>query len=89
MIRCLLRRKGCLDLALRKQEDMEAMFAYLDKQLHGTEQGVLAKAEAHAAIENFFQVGLPGGKTLDRFDELVQVQPCGLPTRCCMSFTTI
>lgn len=24
------------------------------------------------------QVGLPGGKTLDRFDELVQV--CGLPS---------
>ena len=49
------------------------MFAYVDKQLHGTEQGALLKAEAHAAIENYFQVGLPGGKTLDRFDELVQV----------------
>lgn len=33
------------------------MFAYVDKQLHGTEQGVLLKAEAHAAIENYFQVG--------------------------------
>ena len=55
------------------QTDLEGLFAQMDKALHGAETGVVTKEEMRAALEEQFQVGKPGGKTLDRFDEIMQV----------------
>lgn len=58
-----------------KQEDLEDLLAAVDKSVHGAETGVLTKAEVRSALDSFFAVGQPGGKTLNRFDELMQVNP--------------
>lgn len=62
------------------QEDLENNLAAMDKSLHGSETGVLTKAEVRSVLDAFFAVGQPGGKTLNRFDELMQVlhtcNPC-------------
>lgn len=55
------------------QEDLLNNLAAMDKSLHGSETGVLTKAEVRSALDAFFAVGQPGGKTLNRFDELMQV----------------
>lgn len=55
------------------QEELEALFSSLDKTLHGSETGQLTKDELRQSLESFFAVGQPGGKTLNRFDELMQV----------------
>lgn len=52
------------------------MFTQMDKALHGAETGTLTKPELRTALDSFFQVGQPGGKTLNRFDELMQVGCC-------------
>lgn len=41
--------------------------------MHGAESGSLTKAEVRSALESFFAVGQQGGKTVSRFDELMQV----------------
>ena len=50
------------------------MFSGLDKNLHGSETGIITKDELRQALESFFAVGQPGGKTLNRFDELMQAR---------------
>ena len=55
------------------QEDMESMLASMDKSLHGAETGELSKLEVREALDAFFMVSQPGGKTLNRFDEIMQV----------------
>ena len=55
------------------QEDLENLLSTLDKSVHGAETGSLTKAEVHSALESFFAVGQQGGKTANRFDELMQV----------------
>ena len=49
------------------------MLSSVDKLLHGAETGELSKGEAREALDAFFLVGQPGGKTLNRFDEIIQV----------------
>ena len=49
------------------------MLLSVDKLLHGTETGELSKGEVREALDAFFLVGQPGGKTLNRFDEIMQV----------------
>ena len=49
------------------------MLASVDKSLHGAETGELSKLEVREALDAFFMVGQPGGKTLNRFDEIMQV----------------
>ena len=48
------------------------MLASVDKSLHGAETGELSKLEVREALDAFFMVGQPGGKTLNRFDEIMQ-----------------
>ena len=63
------------------QTELEGLFAQLDRGLHGAETGVVSKEELRAALEDHFQVGRPGGKTLDRFDEIMQVPCCCTPRK--------
>ena len=49
------------------------MLSSVDKLLHGTETGELSKGEVREALDAFLLVGQPGGKTLNRFDEVMQV----------------
>jgi hypothetical protein len=49
------------------------MLSSVDKLLHGTETGELSKGEVREALDAFFLVGQPSGKTLNRFDEIMQV----------------
>ena len=51
------------------------MLSSVDKLLHGAETGELSKGEVREALDAFFLVGQPGGKTLNRFDEIMQVLP--------------
>ena len=57
------------------QEDIQAMLSSIDKSLHGAETGELSKVELREALEAFFLVGQPGGKTLNRMEEIVQARP--------------
>ncbi|EIE22924.1 hypothetical protein COCSUDRAFT_64043 [Coccomyxa subellipsoidea C-169] len=57
---------------IQLQEDLENLLSTLDKSMHGAETGSLTKAEVCSALEAFFAVGQPGGKTVNRFDELMQ-----------------
>lgn len=57
------------------QEDIQAMLASIDKSLHGAETGELSKVELREALEAFFLVGQPGGKTLNRMEEIMQASP--------------
>jgi hypothetical protein len=59
------------------QEELESMLFALDKSLHGSETGSLTKSEVCQALESYFAVGQPGGKSLDHFDELMQVSDLG------------
>jgi hypothetical protein len=54
------------------------MLSSVDKLLHGTETGELSKGEVREALDALFLVGQPGGKTLNRFDEVMQV-PSWIP----------
>ena len=54
------------------QEDIESMLSTVDKSLHGSETGELTKEQLREALDAFFLVGHPGGKTLNRFDEIMQ-----------------
>ncbi|KAK9848176.1 hypothetical protein WJX84_010121 [Apatococcus fuscideae] len=54
------------------QDELEELFVALDKAHFGQETGFLNKSELRIALETYFRVGLPGGKTLDHFDELMQ-----------------
>ena len=51
------------------------MLSSIDKSLHGAETGELSKAELSEALEAFFLVGQPGGKTLHRMEEIMQARP--------------
>jgi hypothetical protein len=55
------------------QEDLESLLSTVDKSVHGAESGSLTKTEVRSALESFFAVGQQGGKTVSRFDELMQV----------------
>ena len=57
------------------QEDIQAMLSSIDKSLHGAETGELSKVELREALEAFFLVGQPGGKTLNRMEEIMQASP--------------
>ena len=56
------------------QEDIEGMLSAVDKALHGAETGELEKAVVKEALDAFFLVGQPRGKTLNRFNEVMQVE---------------
>ena len=57
------------------------MLSSIDKSLHGAETGDLSKAELREALEAFFLVGQPGGKTLNRMEEIMQASPSSLASR--------
>lgn len=50
------------------------MLAACDKSLHGAETGSLRKEDVADTLEAFFRVGQRGGKTPNRFDELMQAR---------------
>ena len=50
------------------------MLAACDRSLHGAETGALRKEDMTDTLEAFFRVGQRGGKTPDRFDELMQAR---------------
>ena len=54
------------------QEDIQTILSTIDKSLHGSESGKLTKEQLREALDAFFLVGQPGGKTLNRFDEIMQ-----------------
>ena len=56
----------------RLQEELEELFAALDKA-SGTPTGRLDKGELRTALAAYWRVGQEGGKTPQRFDELIQV----------------
>lgn len=56
----------------RLQEELEALFIQLDKA-KGRATSSLGKSELGDALRVFFRVGQPGGKTEERYDELMQV----------------
>ena len=58
----------------RVQEEVADMLAACDKSLHGAETGTLRKEDVADTLEAFFRVGQRGGKTPDRFDELMQAR---------------
>ena len=58
-------------LTLVMQEELEALFAQLDKA-KGRATGSLGKGELGDALSAFFRVGQPGGKSEERYDELLQ-----------------
>ncbi len=49
------------------------MLSSVDKMLHGAETGKLSKAEVREALDAFFLVGQPNGKTVNRLDGIMQV----------------
>ena len=51
------------------------MLSSIDKSMHGAETGELSKVELREALEAFFLVGQPGGKTLNRMEEIMQARP--------------
>ena len=53
---------------------MEALFSQLDRA-KGRATGTLTKTELGDALNAFFRIGQPGGKTTERHDELLQVKP--------------
>ena len=55
----------------RLQSDLEDLFAALDKA-KGQITGSIPKEDLRTALWSFFRVGQPGGKTLARFDEVMQ-----------------
>lgn len=55
----------------RLQTDLEELFAALDKS-KGQATGSMPKEDLRTALSSFFRVGQPGGKTLARFDEVMQ-----------------
>jgi len=61
------------------QEDIESMLSTVDKSLHGSETGELTKEQLREALDAFFLVGQPGGKNLNRFDEIIQAGSGTLP----------
>ncbi|KAK9824582.1 hypothetical protein WJX72_011489 [[Myrmecia] bisecta] len=54
------------------QDELQELFLNLDKSDGGQGSGSVSKATLRLALEAFFRVGLPGGKTKDHFDELMQ-----------------
>lgn len=54
------------------QDELEELFVALDKAHFGQETGSLNKSDLRIALETYFRVGMPGGKSLDHFDELMQ-----------------
>ena len=54
------------------QEELEVLFIQLDKAT-GKATGALSKGDLGEALQAFFRVGQPGGKTAERHDELMQV----------------
>ena len=54
------------------QEELEALFIQLDKA-KGRATTSLGKSELGDALRVFFRVGQPGGKSEERYDELMQV----------------
>ena len=59
------------------QEELEALFIQLDKA-KGRATTTLGKSELGDALRVFFRVGQPGGKTEERYDELMQVDSLNL-----------
>ena len=67
MAQAQLLRGGC---ALA-QDELEAVFRAADKAANRRELGVLKKEDCMIALKNYFCVGQPGGKSLERFDTLM------------------
>lgn len=67
----------CVCVCVCWQEELEALFIQLDKA-KGRATTSLGKSELGDALRVFFRVGQPGGKTEERYDELMQV-PSLLP----------
>ncbi len=61
------------------QFDLEELFALMDKA-KGQASGIIPKEDLRTALGTFFRVGLPGGKTLARFDEVMQALDADQPT---------
>jgi hypothetical protein len=53
------------------QFDLEELFALMDKA-KGQATGIIPKEDLKIGLASFFRVGLPGGKGLPRFDEVMQ-----------------
>lgn len=53
------------------QENLTELFDLLDKA-QGSPTGTLLKSDLRVALASFFKVGQPDGKTIERFDELMQ-----------------
>ncbi|KAK9789016.1 hypothetical protein WJX73_007749 [Symbiochloris irregularis] len=54
------------------QDELEAVFRAADKAANrNRETGVLKKEDVMIALKNYFCMGQPGGKSLDRFDTLM------------------
>ncbi|KAL4444954.1 hypothetical protein ABPG77_004004 [Micractinium sp. CCAP 211/92] len=56
---------------VRLQAEVEELFAAIDKA-KGQATGFFSKEDLRTAFLAYFKVGQPGGKTLKRFDELMQ-----------------
>ena len=56
------------------------MLSTVDKSLHGSETGELTKEQLREALDAFFLVGQPGGKILNRFDEIMQAGSNTVPS---------
>ncbi|KAL4448019.1 hypothetical protein ABPG75_005238 [Micractinium tetrahymenae] len=56
---------------IRLQAEVEDLFAAIDKA-KGQATGFFSKEDLRTAFLAYFKVGQPGGKTLKRFDELMQ-----------------
>lgn len=62
------------------QNDLETVFLSADKSANkGKESGSLKKADATVLLKAYFAVGEPGGKTLERFDTLMQAMETDQP----------
>ncbi|KFM26535.1 Translin-associated factor X-interacting protein 1 [Auxenochlorella protothecoides] len=56
---------------LQLQDSLKELLESLDRA-QGAATGTLKKEDLRVALHAYFRVGLPGGKTLQRFDELMQ-----------------
>ena len=54
------------------QGELDQLFAVLDRSMHPVETGTISKGDITTALESYFKVGEPGGKSRERFDALLQ-----------------
>ena len=51
---------------------MDQLFTLLDRSLHPVETGTIPKADINIALQCYLKVGEPGGKSVEKFDALMQ-----------------